>query len=179
MKASHFFLSVYFFFSLFGELSLGFAENTASISIQANQSLRGKQAFLMYCHTCHTLKYAGYTTLNTPKTDLIKWFGKMPPDLSNIASARGQYGVKRFLNGFYPDQTRPFGSNNQQFLNVAMPNILGSVTDEQARQQLITDIDRYLSEVSDPNASFRKKIGVAILVFLIFFTVCFWFAHRY
>lgn len=140
--------------------------------------LRGEQAFTIYCQGCHTLRYAAHTTLNTPTDEMQRWFGKLPPDLSNIARGRSPLWLNHFLNDFYPDANRPFGSNNRQFLNVAMPNVLASIADKKQRTQTIHDIVVYLDDIADPNQSLRKKTGLTISLLLICLIICFWFVQR-
>ena len=56
--------------------------------------------------------------------DALNWFGKVPPDLSLIARAKGVDYVYSFLKGFYADKTRPWGVNNLYLPSAAMPHVL-------------------------------------------------------
>ncbi len=168
-------LHLILFMYLLTSHSLGLASNVLD---QGSDYQRGKQAFSIYCQGCHTLRYADHATLNTPIDEIQRWFGKTPPDLSNIARGRSTIWLTRFLSDFYPDAERPFGSNNRQFKNVAMPNVLASITDEKERAQTIHDIVIYLDEIADPNQSLRKKTGFKILAFFFCFITCFWLIQR-
>jgi ubiquinol-cytochrome c reductase cytochrome c1 subunit len=117
---------------------------------------RGARNFMQYCSGCHSLKYLRYSRLaddlkisNTlrdalivkpgdkfsdyiktsmPEADATSWFGKVPPDLSLIARARGSDYLFNFLTTFYADPTsRQTGVNNLQLPGTAMPHVLASV----------------------------------------------------
>lgn len=62
--------------------------------------------------------------ISMPPTDARQWFGVVPPDLSLVARKRGEKWLYTYLNSFYEDKSRPFGSNNLLIPNVAMPNVL-------------------------------------------------------
>jgi len=113
---------------------------------------RGARAFLSYCNGCHSLKYMRYSRLGTdleippemvtkylvpaghkasdyigtpmPPADAEAWFGKAPPDLSDIARARGTDYLYRYLTTFYVDSSRPTGANNLALPATAMPAVL-------------------------------------------------------
>lgn len=150
-----------------GFITNGFSEN---ITVQE----QGKQQFFTYCSSCHTLRYTGYTTVNTLSTETERWFGKSPPDLSNVARVRGPNWLKSFLKGFYPDTSSMFGSNNHQLKNVSMPNVLASISQAACRDQVVDDIVAYLSAVAEPTRDVRQKIGVYVVSFLAVFA-CAWF----
>ncbi len=99
---------------------------------------RGARNYVNYCSGCHSMKYVRYnrmaTDLKIPESELKSnlmlsadskpydtivnampkdaetWFGKLPPDLSLMARARGgpDY-IYAFLKGFYVDKTRIWG----------------------------------------------------------------------
>jgi len=124
---------------------------SAHTDITNTESLqRGARNFMNYCSGCHSLKYLRYNRmgadLKIPPADLSalmftsdkpfdpivsampadseKWFGKVPPDLSLIARAKGTDYIYSFLKGFYVDNTRIWGVNNQYYPNEAMPFVL-------------------------------------------------------
>jgi ubiquinol-cytochrome c reductase cytochrome c1 subunit len=124
---------------------------SAHTDITNTESLqRGARNFMSYCSGCHSLKYLRYNRmgadLKIPPADLSalmftsskpfdpivsampadseKWFGKVPPDLSLIARAKGTDYIYSFLKGFYVDNTRIWGVNNQYYPNEAMPFVL-------------------------------------------------------
>ncbi len=116
---------------------------------------RGARDFAGYCRGCHALKYVRYSRLAEdleitpeqlqkfllpaglkqsdyvgtpmPSADAQTWFGKVPPDLSLIARARGTDYLYRFLTTFYADPSRATGANNLQLASVAMPHVLASL----------------------------------------------------
>ena len=50
--------------------------------------------------------------------DAKQWFGMVPPDLSLSARDRGPQWLFNYLQGFYSDDSRPFGVNN---IMIGMP----------------------------------------------------------
>ncbi len=113
---------------------------------------RGARDFTRYCMGCHSLRYIRYLQLEKPlglsagaiKKDLIfngvkvgdpmvssmpaklaaKWFGKVPPDLSDEARVRGTDWLFTYLTGFYLDKLQPTGMNNVVFPKVGMPDVV-------------------------------------------------------
>jgi ubiquinol-cytochrome c reductase cytochrome c1 subunit len=63
-------------------------------------------------------------TIAMPEVDSRQWFGVVPPDLSLVARVRGSDWLYTYLKGFYEDTSKPFGTNNLIFPDVAMPNVL-------------------------------------------------------
>jgi len=59
------------------------------------------------------------------------WFGVVPPDLSVISRVRGADWLYTYLLSFYKDETRPLGTNNRLFKDVAMPNVFALLQGEQ------------------------------------------------
>ncbi len=78
--------------------------------------------------------------INTAMTmkQATAWLGAMPPDLSLIAKIRGANWLYTYLNSFYPDAARPWGSNNLLLKNTAMPNVLLNL---QGAQEIIYQQD--------------------------------------
>ncbi len=116
---------------------------------------RGARNFASYCLGCHSLKYERWSRLGTdlrippallakdlvppgdkasdyiltsmPAADAEAWFGKTPPDLSLMRSARGKAYLYQFLMTFYVDPTRQTGVNNMRLPAAAMPDVLSSL----------------------------------------------------
>ncbi|HYL02090.1 MAG TPA: cytochrome c1 [Steroidobacteraceae bacterium] len=116
---------------------------------------RGARNFASYCLGCHSLKYerwsrlaadlkiplpllssellppgakaADYILTAMPAADAESWFGKVPPDLSLMRSARGKDYLYQFLMTFYLDPTTQTGANNLALPTTAMPDILSEV----------------------------------------------------
>ena len=116
---------------------------------------RGARNFMNYCQGCHALKYERYQRMATdlkipagvlsanllppsasaldyigtpmPTADAVAWFGKAPPDLSDITRYLGTDFVYRYLRTFYADPSSATGSNNLAEPNVAMPDVLSDL----------------------------------------------------
>ncbi|KTC96515.1 ubiquinol-cytochrome c reductase cytochrome c1 subunit [Legionella geestiana] len=138
--------------------------------------------------------------ISMPPTDARQWFGVVPPDLSLVVRRRSADWVYTYLNSFYADSTRPFGTNNLLVPNVAMPNVFaplrgrvihvpesvteadtrhahlvrvgeGSMTPEQFEDTL-DDLVSFLAYVAEPVQLVRYRTGVGALIFLgLFFLV--------
>ncbi len=187
---------------------------------------RGFKYYMNYCVSCHALGYARYErtaddlgiphdlvvenlifgdsligdlmTNSLSKEDANNWFGAAPPDLTLIGRVRSPDWLYTYLNSFYGDPARPFGTNNSIFPNVAMPNVLhelqGDVTCDDhgsgdptqcelhhvegtgelspAEFDNVTgDIVNFLYYIGEPVRETRKAIGVWVLVFLAFLYV--------
>ncbi len=98
----------------------------------------GARLYGEYCAGCHALRYLRYDPLvrqwHLPiqpamlADDANQWFGTVPPDLSLVARYRSPDWLYHYLLGFYSDKLRPFGVNNLVFPNVAMPDVLVSLS---------------------------------------------------
>ncbi|MCN4143885.1 MAG: cytochrome c1 [Thiohalomonas sp.] len=123
-------------------------------------------------------------------------FGAVPPDLSLVARSRGLDWLYTYLTGFYADSSKTTGHNNAIFKDVAMPNIFwkqegvkkpvyeehdgtvvlvgvevvekGTMAPEEF-DTMIRDLVAFLSYIGEPNQSYRKSLGVYVLVFLFVF----------
>lgn len=114
---------------------------------------RGARIFVNYCMGCHSAAYMRYNRLGADlgiTDDVLKsnfmfgtdkigdtleiamrpadaanfFVGITPPDLSVIARSRGANWLNAYFMTFYSDSSRPFGVNNLQFKDVAMPHVL-------------------------------------------------------
>lgn len=123
-------------------------------------------------------------------------FGAVPPDLSLVARSRGVDWLYTYLISFYTDTSKTTGHNNVVFKDVGMPNIFwkqegvkeavyeehdgvktltgmkvvekGTMSEEEFHT-MIRDLVAFLSYIGEPNQSYRKSLGVYVLVFLFFF----------
>ncbi|MCI0749026.1 MAG: cytochrome c1 [Nevskiales bacterium] len=137
------------------DLPFSFKPDTGNVaSVQ-----RGARNFLDYCAGCHSLKYVRYnrlgsdlgipddllqkylmpkgakpgdTVLSAMPADAEKWFGRVPPDLSLSARARGPAWVYSYLRSFYLDPSKPRGVNNLVLPGASMPHVLGDLQGWQA-----------------------------------------------
>jgi ubiquinol-cytochrome c reductase cytochrome c1 subunit len=130
-------------------------------------------------------------TIAMRRADAKAWFGAAPPDLTVIARARAsEFGsgadwLYTYLRSFYRDESRPTGWNNTVFENVGMPHALWDLQGEQVmgadhRLKLakpgklkaaeydaaVADLVAYLSYMGEPVATFRKSLGVVVLIAL-------------
>lgn len=195
----------------------------AEVSFDDKGSLqRGWKYYMNYCVGCHSLQYARYERtaddLEIPHDlvlanlvfggeligDLMEnslsvedgqtFFSAAPPDLTLIARVRGPDWLYTYLKSFYNDETRPFGTNNTIFANVAMPNVLhelqgdvecemhededgeevcelhpiegtGSLTEAEF-DAVATDIVNFLYYIGEPVRERRQEIGFWVLAFL-------------
>jgi ubiquinol-cytochrome c reductase cytochrome c1 subunit len=138
------------------------------------------------------------------KNNAVKWFGKIPPDLSLISRYRGSNWLFTYMKSFYKDSTRPFGVNNLLFPDVGMPHILlkyqglqilkqdnhgtsienmlelienGELSEDEYNN-MITDLVAFLSYVGEPVQTERKNIGIFVLIFLILLSVMFYMLKK-
>ncbi|HVC17734.1 MAG TPA: cytochrome c1 [Rhodanobacter sp.] len=116
---------------------------------------RGARNFMNYCEGCHALKYMRYQRMGSdlkipnsvlqanlvppgstaldyisspmPSADAVTWFGKAPPDLSDMARYKGTNYIYQYLKTFYQDPNSATGSNNLADPNVAMPDVLSDL----------------------------------------------------
>lgn len=138
-----------------------------------------------------TDKVGELMTIAMRRDDAKKWFGAAPPDLTVIARARAsEFGsgadwLYTYLRGFYRDDSRPTGWNNTVFANVGMPHILWELQGEQVMgadhkltlakpglmkpeeyDAMVADLVGFLNYMGEPMGTFRKELGVIVLIFL-------------
>ncbi|WP_207760235.1 cytochrome c1 [Polynucleobacter meluiroseus] len=138
----------------------GFPLDKAPDRVAKNASLQnGAKIFVNYCLNCHAAVSMRYNRLRdigltdqqikdnliftdakvgdlmtvamNPKDAKI-WFGKVPPDLSVEARARGADWLYTYFRTFYKDDDRPTGWNNLVYPNVGMPHVLWQLQGERA-----------------------------------------------
>lgn len=122
-----------------------------------------------------------------------KAFGAVPPDLSLVSRSRGVDWLYTYLTGFYADPARTTGHNNVVFKDVGMPNVFWKqqgvqkpVYEKHAEEEVMTglelvekgtmnpeefntmirDLVAFLSYIGEPNQSYRKTLGIYVLIFL-------------
>jgi len=202
------------------QAALPFHEDTANTaSLQ-----RGARDYMAYCSGCHSLKYLRYNRLGADlgiSDDLLKqnlifsgakvgepiqtampvqaeqWFGRIPPDLSLEAKARGADWVYSYLMGFYLDSSRPLGVNNLYLPGVSMPAVLGELQGWQVKEEpakgaeaeegklplklvqpgsmtpeeykaFVTDLTNFLAYAAEPVSKERVTTGWRVLFYLVF-----------
>ncbi|AWW47289.1 cytochrome c1 [Polynucleobacter paneuropaeus] len=138
----------------------GFPLDAAPNRVSNNASLQnGAKLFVNYCFGCHSATSVRYNRMRdigltdqqikdnliltdakvgdlmtiamSPK-DAKVWFGKVPPDLSVEARARGTDWLYTYLRTFYKDDERPTGWNNLVYPNVGMPHVLWQLQGQRA-----------------------------------------------
>jgi ubiquinol-cytochrome c reductase cytochrome c1 subunit len=137
--------------------------------------------------------------ISMPRKDAKEYFGAWPPDLSLIARARasesgsGADWLYTYLRGFYKDEKRPTGWNNVAFESVGMPHVLWELQGEQVMgadhkltlakpgklspkeyDAAVGDLVAFMVWMAEPQAEFRKQLGIAVLLFLgVFFVIAY------
>lgn len=161
---------------------------------------RGMDALMNDCRSCHSLKYVKYRDLanfGMDKDKIAAWrgdqpldaaltglmtddaamqsFGKIPPDLSLMVSARegGASYVYSYLLGYY---NTPEGmTGNHIFPETKMPDVLGisGAADPAQRAELqrkARDIVSFLAWASDPHEEERHRLGYYVIGYLVVLT---------
>lgn len=137
--------------------------------------------------------------ISMSRKDAKQFFGAWPPDLSLIARSRasgdgsGADWLYTYLRGFYRDESRPTGWNNVAFPSVGMPHVLWELQGEQVMgadhkltlakpgklspkeyDDAVGDLVAFMVWMAEPQAQFRKQLGLAVLIFLgVFFVVAY------
>lgn len=133
------------------------ADIVAYLQSIAPKEMSNKEVFNDACQRCHSIKYAdmknGTMAAFTPKDDIKKYMGKLPPDLSQVIRSRGHEYLETFIN------------NPQKHLEgTAMPRV--GLTEE-AQAQVVA----YLEEVGDSKKHQREELGPKFLIYLVIFAI--------
>jgi len=174
-----------------------------SIDLADTAALReGAQTFSRYCMGCHGTRLQRYervaddlgiphdsmlNSLAVPgatigdhmttalrEADARQWFGAVPPDLTLAARVRGPDWLYRYLTGFYDDPARPLGVNNALVPNVAMPDVLAGLRQQQTPQQFdasVRNLVAFMAYSAHPAAVRSQRIGTYVLLYLGLFLV--------
>lgn len=189
------------------------------VNISDKASLqRGAKLYMNYCIGCHSLQYMRYSQMSEdlaippqlihdnlmfnsigiaetirsaiPMADAKRWFGIVPPDLSLIATVRGDDWLYHFLTSFYYDPARPWGSNNLILRNTTMPNVVqplrgiriliskNGVSDHLQTIKrgnmapiefdlAMADLVNFLHYISQPEQLKREHLGILVILFLL------------
>jgi ubiquinol-cytochrome c reductase cytochrome c1 subunit len=139
--------------------------------------VRGAAVFDRYCRGCHALQYAqpAYKT-NLPDEDALRWFGRVPPDLSLIMTVRGQTWLHDYLTGFYLDEKQIYGENNAVLPHVNMPNPF-SLLSSAEKEKLIEDLLCFLSNVAEPDLKSHRQVGYWILLWLFCLNIILYYLY--
>jgi len=198
--------------ALCSAFSTAWATETKLEKIQVDTSVaaveRGIDTLMGNCHNCHTLKYVKYRNLLAlgikkdkvdawrgdqpldapltgllPDTAAMQSFGKIPPDLSLMASARegGPSYVYAYLLGYY---ITPEGMpGNHIFPETKMPDALGisAATDAAQRAEIQSkarDIVSFLAWAADPHQTERQQLGYYVIGYLLVLTLMLYFVKK-
>jgi len=136
------------------------ADMVAYLQSIAPKEMTNKEVFTDACQRCHGIKYAdmqkGTMAAFTPDSDIKKYMGKLPPDLSQYIRSRGEAYLTTFIN------------NPQKHLEgTAMPRV---GLNEQAQTQVVT----YMQEVGDSKKSEREALGPKFLIYMVIFAIFAW-----
>jgi len=175
------------------------------IAADAGSIRRGAETVVTVCMNCHSLKYIKFRDLldvgvkrdsldlwkgdkdlnaaligSTPAEVARQVYGVVPPDLSLITAAREEGGryVYSLLTGFYTDDSG--NTDNHVFPGITMPDILGytfasNAKDRHEIENNAGDVAAFLVWAADPDAGVRKKIGIAVIIYLVILTVLLYF----
>ena len=185
---------------------------------------RGARLFVNYCMSCHSASYMRYNRLAEDLglgEDLVKehlmfadakigdtmevamrpgdaeaWLGKVPPDLSLTARARGTDWLYTYFLSFYRDEAGSW--NNVVLPNASMPHVLwqlqgvqkpvivehdGQPTIERLElaqpgmqspedyEETVRDLVTFLEYLGEPAELKRRNVGIWVLLFLVVFAL--------
>jgi cytochrome c1 len=157
--------------------------NSFAAQILSPCIIKGAQLFQNNCSSCHSVKYLqgskDIPAFPAKKTPAI--LGVDPPDLSLEVNIHGAHWVYAYLDGFYPDPSRPLGTNNYIYPDTAMPNMLAGLKNQLSPKEFhaaLNDLVDFLAYASDPHKDERKSLGYWIVGFLIIFALLLWFLFR-
>ncbi|HEY5998316.1 MAG TPA: cytochrome c1, partial [bacterium] len=124
---------------------------------------RGREVFAQVCRSCHGLRYLGERA-PLAESDARAAFGKVPPDLSLMALARGREGqgaayIAALLSAYVDAPEK-----NRVSPGIAMPAPFAG--DDPDLRRKAADVAAYLLFAADPHAAERRRIGAGVLVYL-------------
>lgn len=136
---------------------------------------RGEEVFKSTCQTCHSLKYLGLDAMMAPD-DARAAFGKVPPDLSLMAKARGrgEEGTRyiyALLVSYNDTQEK-----NSIFPNIAMPPVFSK--DDPDLHQKSKDVAAFLFHSAEPSADERTGLGRYVMGYMVIMTALLYFLNK-
>lgn len=181
----------------------------AAVDIEhtSERRLRGAWIAMDICLSCHDMRFVKYRDLvdigirteqlalkhidqdinlplmsAMPAADRKAMFGRVPPDLSMIVSARegGARYVYRVFTGYH---TTEAGETSNEFRpGIRMPDVFGyGAANDDARTQIaerIRDVAAFLHWASYPHEEKRRRIGYYVIGYLALLTVLFYLIKR-
>ena len=192
--------------------------NTASLQ-------RGARNYMNYCAGCHSMKHLRYSRIgqdlgipddllqanlmftsdkigdpikaSIASADALKWFGRVPPDLTLSTRLRGESWVYSYLMTFYLDPSKPSGVNNLMLPGLSMPNVLGDLQgwqvlhkadgedahgghakpklelvkpgsmSPQEYKDFVSDLVNFMAYAAEPGRSERVALGWKVMLYLL------------
>ena len=133
------------------------ADIVAFLKSIAPTELTNKEVFQDACQRCHGIKYGDfYGGSMTAKSDVSKYMGKTPPDLSQYIKSRGEHFLHEFIN-----------EPGKHLHGTAMPRV--GLTHEAEKQ-----VVEYMTEVGDSKKSEREALAGPFLAYLVIFAIFAW-----
>jgi ubiquinol-cytochrome c reductase cytochrome c1 subunit len=133
------------------------ADIVAFLKSIAPKELTNKEVFADACQRCHGIKYGDfYGGSMAAKSDVSKYMGKTPPDLSQYIRSRGEHWLHEFIN-----------EPAKHLHGTAMPRV--GLTQE-AEHQVV----EYMTEVGDSKKPEREALGPKFLAYLVIFALFAW-----
>ena len=197
----------------------------ANVNVRDTAAIqRGARLFVNYCLSCHNAAYMRYNRLaedlglgeELVMKDLVfadakigdtmdiamrpgdaaRWLGKVPPNLSLTARARGADWLYSYFLSFYEDESG--GWNNRILENAAMPHVLWQLQGIQTPvyatheglqvidhlelakpglqtpaeyEETVRDLVTFLEYLGEPAKVKRKNVGIWVLLYLALFAL--------
>jgi cytochrome c1 len=135
----------------------------------------GEEIFKSTCQTCHSLKYSGYKARMSEEAAQSA-FGRVPPDLSLMAKARGRGSkgagyIYALLVSFNDTPEK-----NSVFPNIAMPPVLSKDDPELARKA--KEVSAFLYDAAEPSENERMGLGGYVLGYMVLLATLLYFLNR-
>jgi ubiquinol-cytochrome c reductase cytochrome c1 subunit len=130
------------------------ANMVAYLKSIAPKELTNKEAFRDACQRCHSIKYGDfYGGSMKAFSDVSKYMGTTPPDLSQYIKSRGEHYLHEFIN-----------DPQKHLEGTSMPRV--GLTKE-IQEQVIT----YMEEVGESKKHEREALGPKFLIYLTIFAI--------
>jgi ubiquinol-cytochrome c reductase cytochrome c1 subunit len=130
------------------------ANMVAYLKSIAPKELTNKEAFSDACQRCHSIKYGDfYGGSMKAFSDVSKYMGTTPPDLSQYIRSRGEHYLHEFIN-----------DPQKHLQGTSMPRV--GLTKE-IQEQVIT----YMEEVGESKKHEREALGPKFLIYLTIFAI--------
>ena len=135
----------------------------------------GEKVFKSTCQACHSLKYLGYKARMSVE-DAQSDFGRVPPDLSLMAKARGRGSkgagyIYALLVSFNETPEK-----NPVFPNIAMPPPFSK--EDPTLAQKAKDVSAFLHYAAEPSENERMGLGRYVLGYMVLLATLLYFLNR-